>query len=273
MNQTEFWKLPKLPHVEFFKAQFTNFSYAPHFHEAYAIGVVETGIHAFHYRHENFAITPDHVITYQPGEIHDGHPGSDSLWRYRMLYLQPSLVYQIASELGYQPACLPFLSHTSISHPLIVQAVRMLHQQSEQREPTLSLEVQLRETLALVLANFSEMPLNPRAITDEKTPIECVKHYMQAHYADDVQLDDLIQIAHLSKSYFIRAFRHHQGISPYAYLVQVRLNRAKTLLERGLSSTEVAQETGFFDQSHLNKYFKRFLGITPGSYQIAVSPQ
>jgi hypothetical protein len=129
MNHTEFWTRPQLSGMEFFKAEFLNFSYAPHFHEAYAIGVVETGVHAFHYRHECFAVTPNHVVTCQPGEVHDGHPGSDTPWRYRMLYLQPSLVYQIAAELGYQSTSLPFLSHTSISHPAIVQAVRNLHQQ------------------------------------------------------------------------------------------------------------------------------------------------
>src|SRR5438046_3019072 len=102
MNQTEFWKLPQLPEVEFFKAQFTDFTYAPHFHEDYAIGVVESGIHAFYYRGENHAIAPNYVVTCQPGEMHNGHPGSDAAWRYRMMYLRPALLCQIAGELGYR---------------------------------------------------------------------------------------------------------------------------------------------------------------------------
>jgi AraC-like DNA-binding protein len=131
-------------------------------------------------------------------------------------------------------------------------------------------ETQVREFLAVVLANFSETTLIPRAIKDEKEPLARAKNYMQDHYTEDVTLDELAQVAYLSKSYFIRAFRQHEGMSPYAYLVQVRLNRAKTLLEQGMPSTQVAQFTGFFDQSHLNKYFKRFLGIPPGRYQQAI---
>jgi AraC-like DNA-binding protein len=270
MNQTDFWRLPQLPEIEFFKAHYSDFTYAPHFHEDYAIGVVETGIHAFYYRHENYAVTPDHVVTCQPGEVHTGHPGSDLPWRYRMLYLRPSLVSQVAAEFRYRFSSLPFLSHTAISHPDIVRAIRVLHEHSEQREPILSQEIQVREILAQVLANFSNIRLNPGLIVDEKVPIGRAKTYMQDHYADDLQLEDLAQVASLSKSYFIRAFRHHEGISPYAYLVQVRLNRAKTLLEQGLPTTTVAQETGFFDQSHFNRYFKRFLGITPGRYQQSI---
>lgn len=270
MNQTTLWKLPQLPEVEFFKAHYTDFSYTPHFHEDYAIGVVEGGVHAFYYRHESHAIVPGYVVTCQPGEVHNGHPGDDTPWRYRMMYMKPALLHQIAGELGYRSSALPFLSYTSISHPYIVQAVQRLHQQSETRESALSQEVQLREVLALVLANFSETMLYPAGIRDEKKPIADVKRYIRAHYAEDIQLDDLIGVAHLNKSYLIRAFRRHEGMSPYAYLVQVRLNRAKALLERGYSATVVAHETGFFDQSHLTHAFKRFMGITPGRYQQAI---
>ncbi|MEP6985706.1 MAG: AraC family transcriptional regulator, partial [Chloroflexota bacterium] len=177
---------------------------------------------------------------------------------------------QVAAESGYRSTLLPFLNQTAFNHPYIVQALRRLHCESEQREPTLSQEVQLRELLELTLANFSEIRLSSHAVLDEKTPITQAKNYMQAYYAKDIQLDDLAQVAHLSKSYFIRAFRHHEGLSPYAYVVQVRLNRAKTLLENGISSTVIAHETGFFDQSHFTRAFKRFLGITPARYQQAI---
>ncbi len=270
MNQTHIWKTIHLPEVEFFKAEYSDFTYGRHFHEDYAIGVVEDGIHAFYYRHENYAITPGYVVTCQPGEVHTGHPGSDTPWRYRMMYLRPSLVRQVAAELDYRTAVLPFLNQTAFNHPYIVQAIRQLHQQSERHRSALAHEVQLREILAMVLANFSEILWRPNRLTDERDPMEKAQRYMQEHYAEDLQLTDLAQVAHLSKSYFIRAFRHHVGMSPYAYLIQVRLNRAKALLESGLPTTSVAQETGFFDQSHFSHTFKRFMGIPPARYQQAI---
>jgi AraC-like DNA-binding protein len=269
LNQTKIWQNPQLPDVEFFSAHYTDFAYAPHFHEDYALGVVEHGVHAFRYRGENHAIPAGHVVTCQPGEVHNGHPGSADVWRYRMMYFRPELVQQVAAELGYQSSALPFLSYTAIGHAQAVEAVRAVHRSAEVSEPTLSQEVLLREMLALVLGSFSEIRVSPEAIRDENAPIAAARAYIHAHYAEDIQLDQLAAVAHLSKSYFIRAFRHHMGMSPYAYLVQVRLNRAKALLRAGATPVDVALATGFYDQSHFTRYFKRFMGVSPGQYQQA----
>ena len=53
---------------------------------------------------------------------------------------------------------------------------------------------------------------------------------------------------------------------PHLYLTQVRIERAKTLLTEGLPPAHVAAETGFVDQSHFTKRFKRIVGVTPGQY-------
>ncbi|MEO0564242.1 MAG: AraC family transcriptional regulator [Chloroflexota bacterium] len=270
MNQTTVWTTPDLPEIEFFTARFTDFSYALHFHEDYAIGVVERGVHAFRYRGENFAVPAGRVVTCQPGEVHNGYPGNAEPWYYRMMYLHPSLVRRVATELGHRPSSLPFLNTTTIDHQRVVRAVYALHQYAEAAEPTLAQEVLVHDMLALVLGHFSEIQVNPRAVTDERTPVGRAITLMSDRYTDDLQLEDLANAAHLSKSYFIRAFRRHTGMSPYAYLVQVRLNRAKALLRAGASATDVAQQTGFYDQSHLTKAFKRFMGVPPGQYALAI---
>jgi AraC-like DNA-binding protein len=59
-------------------------------------------------------------------------------------------------------------------------------------------------------------------------------------------------------------------MTPHAYLRQVRVERAKEMLAAGLSISEVALAVGFFDQSHLTRYFKRILGLTPGTYATAI---
>lgn len=269
MNQTQIWKNPHLPDVEFFSAHYTDFIYAPHFHEDYALGVVEHGVHAFHYRGEKHAVPVNHVVTCQPGEIHNGHPGSEDVWRYRMMYVRPELMQQVAEELGYRTSALPFLSYTAIGHQQAVQMVRAVHRRAEAHEPTLSQEELLREMLALILGHFSEIRLHPSDIRDENTSIASARAYIHEHWAQDIQLDQLASVAYLSKSYFIRAFRHRMGMSPYAYLIQVRLNRAKALLRNGAAPIDVAQQTGFYDQSHFTHYFKRFMGVPPGQYQQA----
>jgi AraC-like DNA-binding protein len=69
----------------------------------------------------------------------------------------------------------------------------------------------------------------------------------------------------------MRAFRAQYGIAPHAYLVQVRVNRAKRLLADGRSATEVALDAGFADQSALTRHFRRAFGVPPGAYARAIA--
>ena len=73
--------------------------------------------------------------------------------------------------------------------------------------------------------------------------------------------------AQLERSYLIRAFRKQVGVPPYAYLLNCRVERARTLLASGVPPAEAALEVGFGDQSHLNRFFRRFVGTTPGAYR------
>jgi AraC-like DNA-binding protein len=269
-NESHIWQIRGLPTVEFFKATYTDFSYMPHFHEEYAIGVVENGLHGFRYRGVNYKVPPQNIITCQPGEIHTGHSESDELWQWRMLYIQPTLIQEILTESGQTKQSFPFLKATVIEHPLAVQHLATLHQQAEHREPTLTIEIQLRQLLKIIVAHYSDTLFSENRVHQEKQALQRVKSYIQVHYAEDIQLSDLAECANFSKTYLIRAFRQQEGISPYAYLVQVRLKRAQIYLRQGYSILDTALATGFFDQSHFTRYFKATFGVTPRQYQTAL---
>ncbi len=61
-------------------------------------------------------------------------------------------------------------------------------------------------------------------------------------------------------------FRAHTGITPHAYLSNIRANRAKEMMDEQIPLSQVALDVGLFDQSHLNRIFKKVFGITPGLY-------
>jgi len=73
-------------------------------------------------------------------------------------------------------------------------------------------------------------------------------------------------VAHLSTYHLTRVFKKSTGVSPHQYVVQVRVNSARSLLTAGAgnrSLAEIAAAVGFADQSHLTRHFKRVLGVTP----------
>jgi AraC-like DNA-binding protein len=65
----------------------------------------------------------------------------------------------------------------------------------------------------------------------------------------------------------LRAFRDETGMPPHAYLNQLRVRLARRLLDSGLPPADVAARAGFADQPHLNRLFKRVVGVPPGAYQ------
>ncbi len=101
----------------------------------------------------------------------------------------------------------------------------------------------------------------------EKTKISRVKEYLDAYYLRDITLDDLAAIAQFSPYHLLRAFRRTVGLTPHAYLIQVRIEAGKRLLRNGNSISDVSATTGFSDQSHFTRHFKRIMGVTPGQYQ------
>lgn len=90
---------------------------------------------------------------------------------------------------------------------------------------------------------------------------------MEQHFADRIYLDQICRHAGLSRSTLLRAFTKSKGITPYSYLENIRIGKAKKLLEKGVPPMEAAMQTGFSDQSHFTNYFSRFIGLTPGFYR------
>ncbi len=95
-----------------------------------------------------------------------------------------------------------------------------------------------------------------------------VTEHIARHYAEDITVDRLASMIDSSPSNFRRQFTRTFGISPGRYLTTIRLNAARKLLETtDKLVSEIAVETGFWDQSHLTKLFKRERGMTPGAYR------
>ena len=97
----------------------------------------------------------------------------------------------------------------------------------------------------------------------ESQYIKSAMKYIQENYMDLPSVDELARIVNLSPFYFMKLFKQELGVSPHAYINQLRINRAKDLIQKGESLLGIAYELGFTDQSHFSKTFLKTTGVSP----------
>lgn len=104
---------------------------------------------------------------------------------------------------------------------------------------------------------------------DPRLPLVAHKarDYLHAHARQDISLDELGAVCGVDRFRLTRAFKAAYGLPPHAYLVQLRLAKARRLLARGAQPAEVAMALGFADQSHMGRWFVRAYGLTPAAYR------
>lgn len=106
------------------------------------------------------------------------------------------------------------------------------------------------------------------ALSDAKLKIEAVTSFMRENYFAKIAIDDLASKCYYSKFHFIRFFKRQLGISPYEYLTNIRINKAKELLYlTQLSLSEIAEKTGFSDSKNFITNFRVSTSMTPGKYR------
>lgn len=97
--------------------------------------------------------------------------------------------------------------------------------------------------------------------------LQQIASFVDQHLEQDLALAELAAIVQMSPSYFSSLFKQSVGLTPYQYVIQCRIERAKQLLRQGkLSIADVAHSLGFTHQSHLSRHFKRLVGMAPKAF-------
>ncbi|WP_416674922.1 AraC family transcriptional regulator [Egbenema bharatensis] len=262
----KFWRDPGLDNTEMLHARYITHAFSRHTHDGYAIGVIESGVEAFTYRGATYQAPAGSVVIIHPGEVHTGYAGIPEGWAYRMLYPDASLIQRAAAEVNPAAHHLPFFPQPVIQDRWLAEQLRRMHQAIEASDLSLERESRFLWTLAqLIVRHADDRPIIP-PISQEHAAVQTARDYIERHYAEAISLNQLAQITHLKPLRLLRVFQREVGLPPHAFLVQVRLTHAKRLLRLGEPIAQVAIDTGFTDQSHLNRHFKRLTGITPGQY-------
>ena len=233
-----------------------------HVHDHYVIGVVDRGTRSLTCRGRREAIGPGDVLLFNPGDSH-GCVQEDGVLDYRGLNI-PRDAMRALAERSADLRVPPGFTQPVVRDRELARRLAALHRAVLGEEPELRREEALLLAWGLLLPGYAGMV---ETVSACRVEVERTCAFIRSHYARHITLEELSLQAGLSKSALVRAFAREKGVTPYRYLLAVRVDRARHLLERGLSPAETALAAGFSDQSHFTNCFTAITGLTPGAYR------
>lgn len=204
-----------------------------------------------------------------PGEVHASRDLADRHrpTTFRVLYAAPRLLQETAGAILDRLPEPPFFADPVILDQRLATQFLRFHMATA--TPATQLEPDTR--LLFLVAGFlrhADARIGLPRTGHERAAVNRAREYLDAHYADNPSLAELSRLADLSPFHLARVFRAEVGLPPHAYLIGVRICRAKELLAGGWSVARVATATGFFDQSHFTHHFRSLVGVPPGRYAL-----
>jgi len=196
--------------------------------------------------------------------------GEDQFLRIR---ITAQFLHQVAQEvIEIDPDRLELLPEFRVRNPQLEQIGTMLLTELKNGGPAGRLYVESLTNLLAVhlLRNHSATQLRVAlyngGLSDRQLLL--VTDYINDHLDQDIKLSDLAQLLGMSQFHFSRLFKQSMGVTPHQYVLQQRVERAKQLLkETKLSVMEIALLCGFSSHSHLGKWFRQHIGMTPKAYR------
>lgn len=269
-DQARLWRVPSLPGTDILQARYVRQVFRPHAHEGYAIGIIEQGAQSVRLGGSRQIFAAGTLALINPGEVHTGQAQTERGWTYRMLYPP---VKAVLAALEGQPQ--PVFRSASVNDPVLYRRFLALHRALEQGGEALELDGRWQAFLTALTERHAEQGHRPEFVSREPGAVRRAQQILQACAAHGtaLTLSDLAEQAGLPPLHLLRAFKAATGLPPHAYQTQLRLDRARDLLAAGLPAAEVAFMVGFYDQSHLGRYFREAYGVTPGQYTAATRGQ
>ena len=265
-EKAEFTLAQELGGIELLDASYHKQNFSRHCHEGYTVGVIETGAQKFFRTGSNHLAPQNSIILVNADEVHNGCSATENGWSYRAMYPLPEQFASINQELGLTSTGAPYFPDAVVHDKPMADMLRMTFQTLKESDNRLLRESVVYSTMIKLMARHSKHRGENQTQALAQPQLARVKQFLDDHPSADISLEELAVLAGLSPFYLIKQFQRTFGLPPHAYQIQARVRLAKKLIRSGDKLLDVALACGFHDQSHLNRHFKRTMGVTPGQY-------
>jgi AraC-like DNA-binding protein len=251
-------KVKSLAFAQVKQARDSKEYFKPHFHQQLSIGAALDGEISFVLGEESMRLGQDVLALINPQTIHSCNPGKSASRSYVMLYLDTHWCARMQGQSGFIPFQNPLIEDKTLTK-LYFDAIHSFFQ------PQI-FEMEIEEKLVEFFRALLEREKLSKQPTYEAN-IQKAREILASNLDEEKILDDLARNLGVDLYGFIRSFKEALGVTPHAFRLNCRIEASKELLRQGMSIAGVAQECGFYDQSHFHHHFKAMTTQTPKSYQ------
>jgi AraC-like DNA-binding protein len=263
LSATRVWRVDAVPGLELLRANQLVSGFPREVHEAFSIGLIEHGGEIYQHRGGRDVASVDDISFVNPLEPHSSVAATPDGFSYRAFQPDPAWLELLCEQIGVRPI--------AFKQPIVRDAAlakRLLDLHRDFEHPASSLELAERVQAAFVelLQRYGDAKLESEVLL-ESSGVQLARDYLETHLTENVTLEELARVAGLNAFHFSKVFARVYGVPPHLYQTSKRIERAKRLLREGGILADVAITVGFFDQSHLNRHFKRLVGVSSALYQ------
>jgi AraC-like DNA-binding protein/endogenous inhibitor of DNA gyrase (YacG/DUF329 family) len=251
-----YYKIGTCKLLEVKKCQNELQAYKDHLHEELSIGFIEKGATNLNVNGKEYYIKAGEAIVIYPFVSHICKPVDLTNWKFTMIYIKKDFYKDILDGMDK--------SHFVGIKKLNDEEYKKINDMIDTIKGNETL-IEKEEKIISVLADiFTNCDINIDVVKDKQ--LEEIKKYIELNFLEQLKLDDIEIYFGLNKFGIIRSFKNKYNTTPAAYQLQLRINYAKHLIMENRNLVQAALNSGFYDQAHFTKEFKKAYGLTPKQY-------
>lgn len=207
----------------------------------------------------------DHFFIF-PGELVSYVSDEEDPWSYRWIGFKGAQADQMLSQLGIS-------SHTPTVHTKQDRKAALLFHRMEQilREGLSSCDLQAGGYMRLLLGEYAKEHTTPAAqqkiATPQQQQVEQAIRWLTLQYTQSISIEQMAHDLGYHRTYLSKIFKEYTGVTPIHFLLKLRMERAKLLMQEQLTIEQVASSVGFTDALYFSKQFRKWFGCSPSEFR------
>jgi AraC-like DNA-binding protein len=259
----EIWRAAGFSSIELHSGSAISQEYPRHWHDELYLCAIIAGTADLQCVGSSYSTPPDTLVLIPPGEVHANRKLHCT---FRCMFIDSEALRADLEKFMEQG--MPAINFRTglIRGVKTIASFLRTHRSLGRIESELARDSAVMLFFHKLVHRHSAAKLHSPREGNEDTTVLRTRRFLDEHYAERVSLQDLSRFAGISPYHLHRSFCRKVGMPPHCYQTQVRIHHARLMLRRGRSISDVASSSGFADQSHFARHFKKLTGATPGQY-------